>query len=185
MTVELLPPPKPGTGERWFVLVVRPQKERLAAGYLATVGIGHSFRTEIVHRLNHRGKTVPVRVPLLRGYMPFICPPGTNVFDLRDQACVCPFIKGLLVGKADQVPLQLRDDWEDWLRTPPEPREPTAVDYTPGQQVKLTAFPFVGMLATCDRITTDADGNPFEVEVSMPGPVRRIVLPAHAARRAA
>lgn len=168
------------TGD-WYVLVVRPGKERLVAGHLANLAIGHSLRTHTVHRKNRKGGTDPIRLPVLPGYLPMVVPAGAIAAAYRDQAAEgCSFIKGLLARKADDVPLKLKADWEDRLRIPRELQMMGPIDYKPGDRVLLTFGAFAGLIADCEGIT----GN--EVTVSMPMlNARRITMRADEAKRAA
>ena len=164
----------------WFMLVVRRQREKLAGEWLARCSIGHRIPLEPAERIVARRRRVRVMIPVLPGYVGLYCPAGANLFELRDRACEYAPIRGLL-GLKDGTPLRLRDDWEDRLRFKrPEP-EKAAIDYGPGDKVRLILGAFSGLLAECVSIE---DG---QVTVLMPmfNSTRAVPIPPEAAMRAA
>ena len=170
------------SGERWFILKVRPGQERLAANFLAQIGIG--FRNREVEK-TFRTARGPVRrmVAALPGYLPFICPVGDDPREYRDRACKCIYIKGLWVRKSDEKPLQLRHDWEEQLRLPRLPAEPPGpIDYAVNDPVQLTCGPLQGLLAQCVNI----DDGGVTVEFAKPFcSTTRVIIRPQDAKRAA
>lgn len=167
--------------DRWLIFRVRPQQEKLAANFLAQISIGYRYIETERHSRTLKG-TVKRMVAALPAYLPFICPAGADALELRDRACECMFVKGLLTRRSDGVALELRPDWEDRLCLPRREEPAGPIDYVVTDQVRLTCGPLKGLLAQCVNI----DDSGVTVEFAKPFlSTNRVLIRPEYAKRAA